>query len=95
MFTHVSACLYILLAELESDHDNNWVLNEGNLDGIDLYVISVYFVVTTVATVGYGDISPYTTEERIFCIILMLVGVSSFTFVSGALSSLISNYDLR
>lgn len=52
-------------------------------------------MVTTVCTVGYGDLNPLTLYERIFCMVLMVTGVSSFTFVSGALSSIISNYDQR
>lgn len=55
--------------------------------------MSVYFTVTTVATVGYGDIGPSNLYERMFCCLLMLSGVSGFTFVSGALASIISNYD--
>ena len=54
---------------------------------------AVYFVLTTVSTVGFGDITPGTMWERVFCILIMFVGVSAFTFVSGALSSIISNYD--
>ena len=45
------------------------------------------------STVGYGDISGGTTLERVFCIILMLIGVISFNLVSGALGALITNYD--
>jgi hypothetical protein len=37
--------------------------------------------------------SARTTPERIFCIILMVVGVIVFTFISGAIASVISNYD--
>ena len=44
-------------------------------------------------TVGYGDLSANTTIERIFCIFLMIFGVISFTFISGALSSILSNVD--
>ena len=53
----------------------------------------MYFVITTTATVGYGDISPATSYERIFCILLMVIGVTGFTFVSGALSSIMQNHD--
>jgi hypothetical protein len=44
-------------------------------------------------TVGYGDLSGYTTTERIYCIILMIFGVLCFTFVSGALSSIMASSD--
>ena len=60
-----------------------------------MYVVTIYFTVTTIATVGYGDISAMTTSERIYVVILMLSGVSAFTFLSGALSSIIQSYDVH
>ncbi len=48
---------------------------------------------TTVSTVGFGDVSSVNTYERIYCMTLMIVGVTAFTFVSGALSSILSTYD--
>jgi hypothetical protein len=44
-------------------------------------------------TVGYGDMSAGTTVERVFCILLMVIGVIVFTFISGSLSSVLSNFD--
>jgi hypothetical protein len=93
LFIHVASCLFILLAEFESENEVTWINNNGDLTGWDLYYCAVYFVLTTVSTVGFGDIIPGTLFERIYCISLMLIGVSAFTFVSGALSSIISNYD--
>lgn len=63
------------------------------MEDFDLYMVSIYFTVTTIMTVGYGDITAYNSSERAFCIILMLIGVISFSFMTGALSSIISNYD--
>lgn len=45
-------------------------------------------------TVGYGDISATNTYERVYCVFLQLVGIACFTFITGALSSILSNYDL-
>jgi len=56
-------------------------------------MISLYFVATTVTTVGYGDIVPVNGVERIFCHFIMLVGVLAFSFASGSLGSLITNYE--
>jgi hypothetical protein len=49
--------------------------------------------VATIVTVGYGDITPMNSGERFFVIALMLIGVVSFSFSTGALSSIISSYD--
>ena len=59
----------------------------------DQYLLSVYFIMTTMTTVGYGDNYATTTPERIFAIVLMIFGVFKFGFVSGALSSIISSFD--
>ena len=58
-----------------------------------LYLSSLYFTVTTITTVGFGDISGGTEGEKIICITLMVIGVVSFSFATGALSSIISNID--
>jgi len=74
-------------------------LNEGGeeidieKDNVKMYFISLYFVMQTITTVGYGDVSPTNTKERIFIVILMLIGVISFSFISGSLSSIIQSYD--
>lgn len=65
------------------------------MNNSDLYLTSFYFCVTTVLTVGYGDISATNNGEKIICILLMLVGVVSFSFATGALASIISSYDSK
>ncbi len=60
-----------------------------------MYIVSCYFVLTTTATVGYGDICPMSTFERLYCMVLMLIGVLTFTFISGALSSILQSIDVK
>jgi hypothetical protein len=59
----------------------------------ELYMTSFYFTVTTIVTVGYGDITPVSIVEKILCVLLMITGVIGFSFVTGALASIISNED--
>ncbi|TNV87316.1 hypothetical protein FGO68_gene16420 [Halteria grandinella] len=60
---------------------------------MELYVTSFYFTVTTIMTVGYGDITARSLAEKLLCILLMLIGVISFSFATGAISSIITNQD--
>lgn len=48
---------------------------------------------TTITTVGYGDISGTTTIEKVICIFLHLIGVLSYSFAAGSLTAIIANYD--
>lgn len=54
---------------------------------------SFYFTITTITTVGYGDISGGTSAEKIGAILLMLLGVISFSFASASLASIFSEFD--
>jgi potassium voltage-gated channel Eag-related subfamily H protein 6/hyperpolarization activated cyclic nucleotide-gated potassium channel 2 len=58
-------------------------------------VTAFYFTVTTLVTVGYGDISASTSIERVFCMVLMLVGVACFTFLAGALGAIFEKSDIH
>jgi hypothetical protein len=58
-----------------------------------LYVLSLYFSVMTLCTVGYGDIHPITFAEHIVCIIMMLVGGIVWAYLIGCLTAIVSNLD--
>ena len=70
-------------------------MNLEDYGSADLYITAIYFTVTTIVTVGYGDIAAFSMAERIFCIILMLIGVVAFSYATGSLASMISNADSK
>lgn len=74
----------------DGDHDED---GEKKMSNTIIYLVSLYWTVTTVSTVGYGDISGTNMIEKIFCIFAMIVGVVFFSFATGSLSSIISNVD--
>jgi hypothetical protein len=85
----------VFIATFIPESKNNWIYQGGfqDLEDYELYITSFYFTVTTIVTVGFGDIHAYSVGEKVLCILLMLIGVISFSFATGALSSIISNYD--
>ena len=46
-------------------------------------------------TVGYGDIVAGTTSEKVFSIVIQLVGASAFGFIIGNISALLERMDAR
>ena len=44
---------------------------------------SFYFVIVTMATVGYGDVHPVTAVGKIFSVALIVMGVGTFIGVIG------------
>ena len=47
---------------------------------------SLYFSIVTLATVGYGDLSPKTSAGKIFTIVYLLVGIGLFVAVAQGLA---------
>ncbi len=45
---------------------------------------ALYMTVTTLATVGYGEVHPMSTLGRIYSVILIILGVAFFLYVGGA-----------
>jgi hypothetical protein len=51
-------------------------------------VDSFYYVIVTIATVGYGDVHPVTIPGKIFTIALIVMGVGTFLGVIGNITEL-------
>jgi hypothetical protein len=97
---HISCCFWVILANLYQDSEvylDTWLVRLSYVDEPDsvVYIASMYFVLTTFTTVGFGDISGVTIAERIYCIILSLVGAVAFSFAISSLSSMLSALDTR
>lgn len=54
---------------------------------------SIYWVVTTITTVGYGDVAPTHTITKLLAMFLMIIGVAIMGYVNGAIiSAVIDQY---
>ena len=54
----------------------------------DIYVAGIYFVALTVFGIGYGDITPYNIKEKIFAMILLMIGIVIYSWLVSTLSKL-------
>jgi voltage-gated potassium channel len=57
----------------------------GQFTGLESWPDAVYYVIVTIATVGYGDITPVTAEARWFSLSVIVLGTGAFTAGVGSL----------
>ena len=68
----------MLMVEVERGAPNATIKTGGD---------ALWWALTTVTTVGYGDMYPVTTEGRIIAALLMLIGIALF----GAMSAIVTS----
>jgi len=98
ILSHLASCLWIIMATLynpDGSFDGTWMEKFKRYEGSskDIYIVAFYWIISTITTVGYGDISGTNNVERVFCSICMFIGVLAFTIANGSLASIIQNYD--
>lgn len=81
LISHWIACIWIYIARYEG------------IQVIPTYIDAIYWCITTITTVGYGDISPVTDLQKILTMIAMFLGVAVYGYVIGNVASLLSNID--
>ncbi|KAL4434979.1 hypothetical protein ABPG74_017735 [Tetrahymena malaccensis] len=72
----VSIAFYMLgVYENQNNFQTSWLQKYGvtNLDYYNRYIYSIYWAVTTMTTVGYGDIAATNSSEALFISIAMIV----------------------
>ena len=53
------------------------------------YIATLYFTYSTLSTVGFGDLTPYNYEEKLFAILLMLGGATCFGYMIASIAGLV------
>jgi hypothetical protein len=48
------------------------------------FITSCYFILTTLAIIGYGDLYAVSNLEKIIDMIIMIGGVAFFTYIMGS-----------
>ncbi|MDC7221010.1 MAG: ion transporter [Spirochaetales bacterium] len=82
---HLVSCGWIALGGIAPDQTKG-----------DTYLQAFYWTITTLTTIGYGDISPDLSHKSqiIFTIITQLLGAGMYGFIIGNISNLIANMDV-
>jgi hypothetical protein len=94
---HIFACFWYYIAKIEDCNPNTWVgsLSLQDQGNMFLYITSVYWAITTLCTVGYGDIHAVSTLEKLFSICWMVFAIYVLSFVIGSLSSMLNSIDTK
>lgn len=66
---------------------------DPNVPMIDSYLKSIYFTLTTITTIGYGDITPVTNSQIVFTMFIEIIGVGTYGYLIGKMASFFTKKD--
>ena len=98
---HLLGCFWFYVgatAFASGMQDTSWLHEYDNGSGLDAptsvqYLYSVYWALTTLTTVGYGDITPTNDAERSYALVALLIGALVFGFMLSSIGELVSTMD--
>jgi len=104
---HLMACGWYLIAAFNSNPHVTWVAQvQVDKDGLlntsvpllergpfEQWMFSMYFIITVFTTVGFGDISPNTEPEILYCFFVMLVGAVVHSIIISEVIQVITSTD--
>ncbi|KAL1556812.1 RAC-alpha serine/threonine-protein kinase [Salvia divinorum] len=93
---HCAGCFNYLLATHNDDPTNTWI-GKSMPPGVDFrqlslwfrYVTSIYWSITTLSTVGYGDLHAVNSKEMMFSVFYMLFNLGLTAYLIGNMTNLV------
>jgi hypothetical protein len=88
--THLLACIWVIVGKYDGNPDH--IANNPDFSKDQIYITTFYFIITTITTVGYGDMSAGaggSRWEQIINCFIMFIGTIAFAFASGLFTNAI------
>lgn len=96
IIAHWFACGWHLLAQYEENSYPVTWLSIAGVDGDDWvtrYITSLYWAITTMITVGYGDITPITSPEKLYTVFFMLLACGVFGYTMSRIGTIFQSFE--
>ena len=91
---NINACLFIFIG---NNSYSGWItkINMQDESFLMQYLASLYFIIVTITTVGYGDITGITYTEIAFQIYLLIIGTIAYSYTISYISNMIIKSNKR
>ncbi|EAR88861.2 cyclic nucleotide-binding domain protein (macronuclear) [Tetrahymena thermophila SB210] len=79
LLVHIACCIFLRIGLSEMENQSqSWItkFQDQSFSTFELYLLSLYYIIITMTTIGYGDITPVTQYERMFIALVALIATN-------------------
>jgi hypothetical protein len=82
-------CMWVVASYLHPGTNIGWIQGYGFADESEelIYITALYFAITSLSTCGFGDILPKNIYELLYSCIILVGGVSLFSYILSNLAN--------
>lgn len=93
LIAHWMSCIWFLILKLDSKGDSFYLLNLIQPNDLEAkYIVTFYWIITVMATVGFGEFAPTSTIQRLTSIFFILFSTVVFAYTVNTIGEI---YDER
>ncbi|EAR88852.2 cyclic nucleotide-binding domain protein (macronuclear) [Tetrahymena thermophila SB210] len=89
---HVACCIFLKIGLENIQHGQmSWIIKAGfSTESLwNLYLQSLYYMIVTICTIGYGDISPYQLNEKLYIAFLSVLATNVTAYAFSQISEIV------
>ncbi|KAL4456604.1 hypothetical protein ABPG74_000711 [Tetrahymena malaccensis] len=89
---HVACCNFLKIGlENSKQQQISWITKTGfgNDSLWDLYLLSLYYMIITICTIGYGDIYPYQLNEKLYIAFVAILATNVTAYAFSQISEIV------
>ncbi|KAL4505467.1 hypothetical protein ABPG72_002529 [Tetrahymena utriculariae] len=92
ILAHVAACIFLRIGISEAEQEQNCWIVKFEIDDNTIweqYLVSFYYMIISMVTIGYGDFYPTTLYERGYIIIVALLATNVCAYSFSQISEIV------
>lgn len=92
---HLLACMWNYLVEIQPERDDKSWQAGLSMNAGESYMTSLYYILVTFTTIGYGDVTAKTNSEIAFVVFLEFIGILFFANLTSNITNILLNLKMK